>query len=232
MGKIKISEKLQLGFQTKEAFKSLRTNIQFCGSDIKVIGVTSCTPGEGKSSVSMHLAHTLAESGKKVIFIDADLRKSVIMGRYQVEGKIFGLTIYLSGMVDQKDIINKTDVENLDMVFAGPVPPNPSELLGSSKFEELIEKLRNDYDYVIIDTPPVGSVIDGAVVAKSCDGMVMIVQQKVISYRFAQHMKKQLQRSNCKILGVVLNKVEFNGSSPYGKYYGKYYSKYYENEVK
>lgn len=220
-------EKLEeLDFVSNEAYKTLRTNIQFCGTDIKVISLTSCMPNEGKSSVSFHLASSFAESGKKVIFVDADLRKSVIVGRYKPDQAVVGLTHYLSGLNTLEDVLYSTNIDNMDVIFTGPVPPNPAELLGSECFSKLIQKLRKEYDYVIIDTPPMGSVIDSAIVAQNCDGVILVIQVNAISYKFAQRVKKQLEKGNCKILGAVLNKVELSGKGYYGKYYGKYYGQY------
>lgn len=227
METVSINKLINLDFQGNEAYKTLRTNIQFCGDDIKVIGITSTIPNEGKSSVSLNLAVSMAEDGNKVVFVDADLRKSVLIGRYKIDRPIRGLTHYLSGINKADEIIYKTTIENLHMIFSGPIPPNPSELLGGVKFANLIQVLGQTYDYVIIDTPPVGSVIDGAVVAKVCDGMIMVVEANRISYKFGQKVKTQLDKTGCRILGAVLNKVDINEKGYYGKYYGKYYGNYY-----
>lgn len=228
MEKITFEKKEKLDFRSREAYKSLRTNIQFCGSDIKVIALTSCTPNEGKTSVSFYLAESLAEGGSKVLFIDADMRKSVLAGRYRV-GKIAGgLTEYLAGRQEQQKVTYRTDTEGMDIIFSGAAAPNPSELLGSSRFRKLIEDARAGYDYVIIDTPPLGSVIDSAVVSRVADGVVMVIASSAISCRFAQNVKQQLEKSSGRILGAVLNKVPM-AKKGYGKYYGSYYGygKYY-----
>ncbi len=227
---ISISKMLKLDYRTSEAYKTLRTNIEFCGKDVKVIALTSCTPGEGKSSVSVQLAASLAEAGKKVMFIDADLRKSVLLGRLRIHQNVKGLVHLLSGQGQLADVICMTDIPNLHMIFAGPVPPNPAELLGSKYFKKLLSSLREVYDYIIIDTPPLGSVIDSAVIAQECDGAALVLSANAISYKFAQDVKEQLEKSNCKILGVILNKVDMSGNSYYGKYYGKYYGQYYGKE--
>jgi capsular exopolysaccharide family len=211
---------------TKEAFKALRTNIQFCGEDKKVIALTSCIPNEGKSTVSFNLAVSMAEAGKKVLFIDADLRKSVLAGKIQVNGQMKGLAHYLSRQASLQEVIHKVDVSNLHLVIAGPVSPNPTELLGGELFKDLIAVARQVYDYVIIDTPPLGSVIDSVVIAGDCDGAILIIESGSISYRFAQNVKKQLEKSNCNILGAILNKVDITAKGKYGKY-GKYYKKEY-----
>ena len=127
----------QLDFRAKEAYKTLRTNLSFAGKDIKVISLTSCTPSEGKSSVSFQLCMSLAESGKKTILVDADMRKSVLRGRYKASREKYGLSHYLSGQAEFDDVCCRTNIENLDIIFAGPVPPNPSELLTGERYETL-----------------------------------------------------------------------------------------------
>lgn len=215
----------QLDFRTKEAYKTLRTNLSFAGKDIKVISLTSCTPSEGKSSVSFQLCMSLAESGKKTVLVDADMRKSVLRGRYKASREKYGLSHYLSGQAEFDDVCCRTNIENLDIIFAGPVPPNPSELLGSDFFQKLLELLRWKYDYVIVDTPPLGSVVDGAVASAYCDGAVIVVESGAVSHKFVKSVKEQLDRVGCRVLGCVLNKVNLKRSSYYKKYYG-YYSGY------
>ena len=213
----------KLTFPVEEAYKSLRTNLFFCGREKKVIAITSCTPNEGKSTVSLNLALSLAEAKKKVILIDADLRNSTLLGKIHMVGEKEGLAYYLSGMASYDELICTTDHENLDMILTGGFPPNPAELLGDSSFKALLDRLRDEYDYVIVDTPPIGNVIDSAIIAESCDGLVMVVEANAISYRFAQRVKEQLEKTNCPILGVILNKVDPTAQG-YGKYgqYGKY----------
>lgn len=216
-----------LDFKTKEAYETLRTNVQFCGDDVKVISITSCVPNEGKSMVSFNLAVSIAETGKKVLFIDADLRKSVLIGRYKINKAIKGLTQYLSGVEELDSVKYTTNVENLDMILSGPVPPNPAELLNNEKFTALVEITKKEYDYVVIDTPPIGQVIDPAIVAQQTDGVIFLVSQANVSYKYAQKQIEQLKRSGCRILGAVLNKVDPEGK---GSYYGGYYGKYYKGK--
>lgn len=223
-------EKIEtMNFRSNEAYNTLRTNIQFCGKEIKTICLTSCTPNEGKTVVSFRLAFSMAESGKKVLFIDADLRKSVLIGRYKIDKAVLGLSQYLSGMNQLEEVLYQTNIDNLDVIFTGPIPPNPSELLGSRIFQEMIETLKPAYDYIIIDTPPLGIVIDSANVAEFCDGTVLVVETHAISYKLAQRVVKQLGKGNGRILGVIINKVEFKHNKAYGKYYGKYYGNYYNS---
>ena len=212
----------RLDFRTKEAYKTLRTNLSFAGKDVKVISLTSCTPNEGKTSVSFQLGLSLAESGKKTILVDADLRKSVLRGRYKANREKYGLSHFLSGQAELEDVCCRTNVENFDIIFAGPVPPNPSELLGSDTFKSMLDVLRLQYDYVIVDTPPLGSVIDGAVAGVCCDGTVIVIESGAISYKFVQSVKDQLDKVGCRVLGCVLNKVKTGKNAYYGKYYGNY----------
>ena len=226
MQKVEVSSKYEKNYQANEAYRTLRTNILFCGSDTKVIIVTSCQLNEGKSSVSMETAISMAQMGKKVLVIDADLRKSVMAAKYHIKHDIKGLSELLSGLATLEEILCATTVENLHVIFSGPVPPNPAELLGGRQAKLLIEHLRPLYDYIIIDCPPLGSVIDSAIVAEYADGAVMVVAADQIKYSFAQGVKEQLEKSGCKILGVILNRVNAK-KSLYSKYYYGYYGRYY-----
>lgn len=200
----------KLSFRANEAYKALRTNIQFCGNDIKSICITSCLPNEGKSNVSFNLARSLAEFGKKVLFIDADLRRSVLVGKYKPDQAVIGLSHYLSGQNSIDEILYETNID-LDIIFTGHVPPNPAELLGSDIFEDMLNVFRKVYDYVIIDTPPIGSVIDSAIVAQKCDGVILVIEANAVSYKFAQRAIRQLAKTKSRILGAVLNKYDYSG---------------------
>lgn len=230
MQTITINKSDTMDFHGKEAYKTLRTNIEFAGEDVKVISVTSCMPNEGKSSVTMNLALSLAEAGNGVLFVDADMRKSILAGRYKIKNAKRGLSHFLSGQCSMEEVISVTNVEKFHMVIAGPVPPNPSELLQSKRFKNFIEEMKKIYDYIIIDCPPLGSVVDGLIAGKISDGVALVVASEQISYKFAQKIKKQLEAAECRILGVILNKVNLRNQGYYGKYYGKYYGEYYTNE--
>lgn len=221
-----ILRNIEQDFRSNEAYKTLRTNIEFAGADKKVIMLTSSAPNEGKSTVSLSLALSIAEGGKKVLFIDADLRKSVLIGRHHIHGEIKGLSHFLSGRAELKDVITKTQQDGLYILFAGVVPPNPAELLGTRRLEALIEGARKAYDYVIIDAPPLGSVIDGAIIARCCDASILVVAANTISRKFAKSVKDQLEKTGCPILGVVMNKVDLKQNKYYGSYYGGYYGDY------
>ncbi len=220
----------KIGYRGNEAYKLLRTNIQFCGGDIKVVCFTSCLPNEGKSSVSFHTAVSFAESGKRTLFIDADLRRSVTVGRYKPDRAVLGLTHYLSGQNGLEEILYSTNISNLDMIFTGPISPNPAELLDSEYFDDLLRILREEYDYIIIDTPPLASVVDGSIISKHCDGLVLVIEANAVSYKLAQKVMKQLEKGKCKILGAVLNKVDLKMGQ--FNYYGRKYKKYTKYEKK
>jgi capsular exopolysaccharide synthesis family protein len=165
MKKTIINETKNTNYAVREAFKSLRTNFLFCGTEYKTVLITSCVKNEGKSTISLELSKSLAVSDKKVLLIDADLRKSVFATKYTTNSdEIIGLSEFLSGQAEYDDIIFSTQNKNLDIIFAGAVPPNPVELLGSKKFEELVASKRDEYDYVIIDAAPLGPVIDASVI--------------------------------------------------------------------
>lgn len=212
------------GYTMKESLRALKTNIQFCGDDNRVILITSSIPNEGKSTVSFELARSLTESGKKVLLIDTDMRKSVLVGRFRAvaeNGEIKGLSHYLSGMNKMEDVVYVTDINRLFMVFAGPSVPNPTEILEKVYFKELIEFGRKFFDYVLVDCAPIGAAIDAAVVAKQCDGAVLVVGQGMSKARMIKGVLKQLEASGIRILGVVLNKVKMNKKGyGYGYHYG------------
>lgn len=218
----------------EEAIKTLRTNLQFSGKSNKVVLLTSVHSNEGKSDISFNLAVELGKAGKKVLLIDADIRKSAYKSRYNIKEETQGLSQYLSGQVEQIDqVVCKTNYENLYMILAGPYAPNPTEMLGDDQFGQLLKAARQVFEYVIVDTPPLGTVVDAAVIAQYCDGALMVVESDSTSYRACQKVKGQLERSGCKILGAVLNKVSSKGRSSYysryGRYYGNKYGAYYGN---
>lgn len=226
--KITFEKRKKLDFKTNEAYKTLRTNIRFSGEDMRVIVFTSSLPNEGKSEVSFQLAASFAEDGKRVIFVDADIRKSVTVARHGVSMETQGLSHYLSGQAELEEVIYGTDLPDFSIIFTGQTVPNPTELLGVERFQKMIERLRKDFDYVIIDCPPLGSVIDAAIVAKECDGAVIVIEAGSTSLKIVRRVKKQLEKSGCRILGAVLNKVDMSGKGygHYSNYYGKYYGSY------
>ena len=187
-------------FFTQEAFKALRTNLQFCGQDIHTVVITSCNENEGKTTITLQLAKSLSELDKRVLVIDADMRKSVMAGRNTSVEAPVGLSEVLTGLVAVKDCLYTTQCENLSIMFAGKYPPNPVELLGGPYFESLLQEARKVYDYVLIDVPPLGSVIDAAVVAAKCDGTILVISDNQVRYRQAIEVAEQLKKSGSKIL--------------------------------
>lgn len=213
-------------YRLTEGLNQLKTNLAFCGKDIKVITITSSVPNEGKSSVAFDLSKTMAEGGKKILMVDADLRKSVLAAKYHIQGIDKGLSHYLTGQAEIEDIIYETETEGFYLSVAGPLSPDPTSLLDSDQFQKFIDKVREDYDYVIIDAPPLGVVIDAVIIGKYCDGAVLVIEQGVIKRKVVQDVIKQLKRGEVRILGAVLNKVD-ERIGAYGNYEYKYSYSYY-----
>lgn len=209
----------------EESIKILRTNIEFTGMDVKTILFTSCFPNEGKSDIVFQLAREIGNIGKKVLILDADIRKSSFQTRYSVTRKIEGLSQYLSGQTGGGNIIYSTNYSNLDIIFAGPTAPNPSELLAQEAFDVLLRTVKDRYDYILIDTPPVGNMSDALVAARHCDGAVLVIESQLVSQKIAAKAKEKLERAGCRILGAVLNKVDVRQD----KYYSKYTHYYHYN---
>lgn len=218
--------------RVNEAINILRGNIQLSGSNIKAIAITSALANEGKSSIAFRFAKSMAGLGKKTIFIDSDIRNSIIQSRYGIIGKKKGLSEYLCGSISKDKIIYRTDDNCLDMIFTGAVAPNPSELVSGPLFQELMEYVRGLYDYVIVDTCPLNLVIDGLLVAKQCDGAVLVVESGRTDRAQAEKAKQQMQYADIRILGAVLNKAPVHekryGYSHYGYGYGYGYGYYGE----
>lgn len=202
-------------FIVQEAVKTLRTNLQFCGKDIKVIEITAYAENEGKTMVSLQIARSFAELGKRVLFLDADMRKSVIAARNSNAKPTSGLSEILSGMTVLENALWQTDCPGLQVLFSGTFPPNPVELLSSAYFKEVIAQVREQYDYVIIDTPPLSAVVDAAVIAAECDGSVLILGHEHLRYREVEEAISQLKKSGCRILGAVRNKLKKRGYKYY-----------------
>lgn len=216
-------------YRMTEGLNQLKTNLAFCGKDIKVITITSSVPNEGKSSVTFDLSKSMAEAGKKILIVDGDLRKSVMTSKYHIQGIDKGLSHYLTGQAEIEDIIYETEIEGLHMTMAGPLSPDPTSLLDSDLFKSYISKVRETYDYVIIDTPPLGVVIDAVIIGQYSDGIVLVIEQGVIKRKVVQDVIKQLKKGEVRILGAVLNKVD-ERIGTYGSYDYKYSYSYYGGE--
>ncbi|HPT79058.1 MAG TPA: CpsD/CapB family tyrosine-protein kinase [Candidatus Atribacteria bacterium] len=207
-----------------EAYKTLRTNIQYSSPDksLKVILVTSFAQSEGKSTTAANLAITLAQSDKRVLLVDCDLRKPSL---HRVFGIINakGVTNVLVQNVDYHEISNMVEIENLEVLTSGPKPPNPSELLGSAKMESFISSVAAEYDMVILDAPPVLPVTDAVVLARLADGVIFVVNYGKTTHEMGVEAKARLEKVNAKILGVVINNTPIRRSGRYEYYY------YYED---
>lgn len=192
-----------------EAYRVIRSNIQFSTTDreIKSILITSAGPEEGKSVTCVNLAVAFATAGSKVLLIDADFRRPNLHKIMQTDKK-GGLTNILSEHKDYKSFVSKTEVQNLDIIVCGPIPPNPSEMLSSKSMKSLMEQVRNDYDLVIVDTPPVGLVTDAQILSTLVDGVLMVVASGKVKVDAARKAKELLQNVNSNILGVILNRVK------------------------
>ncbi len=219
MNELNVSIMGQDDFFMQEAYKVLRTNILFCGQDIKAIAITSTLENEGKSTIVLGLAQSFAELGKRVLVIDADMRKSVMAARNtDIKGAV-GLSEVLSGMANLGEGLYQTQIPQLCLMLAGKYPPNPSELLAGRYFDMLLKAVSATFDYVLIDTPPLGEVIDSAIISAKCDGTVIVCADKVRSGRLGAVIE-QLKKGDCKILGIVMNEIrEKKSDSHYQKGY-------------
>jgi capsular exopolysaccharide synthesis family protein len=208
-----------------EAFRTLRTNIQFSSFDksVQTVSITSSGPGEGKSTIASNLAVVTAESGKKTLLIDCDQRKPMIHKIFN-QSNLVGLSNLLAGEVTIENAIKPTAIENLSIMTAGTRPPNPSELLASAKMKHFIEDMKEKYDFIVIDTPPVLIVTDAQLLADYTDGYLLVVSSGAAEKNAAMKAKELLENVNAKILGVVLNNIDVNESSYYGYYYQYYYA--------
>ena len=224
----------ELPYSVEEAVNRLRINVSFLGTDVRKIMVVSSEPNEGKSFVAMNLWRQMALAGEKSILIDADMRKSVMIESYGIrreDGKeVWGLSHYLSDNKKLVDCILSTDLENGDLLPNANNIVNPSMLLDSKRFAELLDQLQQEYRYVFLDVPPLGLVSDGERIGHLCDGAILVVRSGVTSKSIVRDSVNQLQRAGCPLMGIVLNRAGAGGGKYYHKYYGKYYGKYYSSK--
>lgn len=221
-----------ISFAASEAYKLLRTKLQFSfadDNDCHVIALSSAMSGEGKSLTAVNLAYTLSQLDKKVILIDCDMRRPTLAEKLKIRKKP-GLSSYLTGQSHLKDLIQGCNLKNNEWAFhvitAGQNPPNPVELLSSARMRRAVDKLREEYDYVILDMPPVGEVSDAMAVAKITDGILLIVRQNYCDRIMLKEAVRQFEFIHAKILGTVFNCTNDHGANYSGGYYKRYYRRY------
>ncbi|GAB3042043.1 CpsD/CapB family tyrosine-protein kinase [Virgibacillus ainsalahensis] len=203
-----------------EQYRTVRTNLQFASvdDDLQSMIVTSSGPGEGKSMTTANLAVVYAQQGKNVLLIDADMRKPTVHYTFRMDN-LRGLSSILVGETTMAETAEASDIDNLDLISCGPIPPNPSELLASKKMEMLLKEAKMSYDLVIIDTPPVLAVTDAQVLANMVDGSLLVIRSKHTESEAAEKAKEALEPAKAKLLGAVLNDREKKASNYY-YYYG------------
>ncbi|MGM9940954.1 MAG: tyrosine-protein kinase family protein [Bulleidia sp.] len=214
-----------VGGSVLDSLQTLRSSIMY-SNDTNVISFTSTTPGEGKSVLSFYTAVSFASLEKKTLFIDCDMRKSHIHRYFGATGtkKMKGISEYITGQT--KELIFKTNYPNLDVIPCGKCPPDPSGILSSEMFARIVNEAREHYEYVIIDTPPVTVAGDACIAGRLADGVIYVVRDNFVKSKDAKHCIDLLERSECRILGIVSNMVKKNNSQSY--YYGNY--GYYDHE--
>ena len=217
-----------LSFTATEQYKLLRTNIEFTlpqDEKCHVVGVTSSMRGEGKSTTAINLSYVLAEKGSKVLIIDGDLRIPSVAKKLQISSKP-GVTNLLMNKSSDVEAFKSDLLDNWYIVPAGDIPPNPSELLGSGRMQKLLEALKEQFDYIIIDLPPVNIVSDALSISPLISGMVVVIREEYTEKKELTHCMRQLSLSNVKVLGCVLNEAS-SGNGSYSKYkYKKYRHSY------
>lgn len=215
-----------------EAYRTLRTNIQFSsyGKKVRVILVTSSIPSEGKTTTASNLAVTMAQAGSRTILIDCDMRNPKVHKVFGLSNEK-GLSNTLIDETESNDAILKTDVNNLYVLTSGTRIPNPSELLSADIMQKFINDLKQSYDYIIIDTPPILLVTDAQIAAKYSDGCILVVASAETDKNAALKSKELLKKVDARILGVVLNKLDTRGKQSYGYHYQYYYGKDEKKQV-
>ncbi len=220
----------EMSYAGNEAINTLCTNLTFSGEHIKKIVLTSCHAAEGKSFLSLNIVRTLAKLGKKVVLLDCDLRKSTLARKHLSfpDSSVAGTTHYLAGMVPKEDILYEVmDVPNLYIVPCGRNVSNSLPLISSPKLGELLNWLSEQMDYVIVDAPPVGMLIDAAKIATNCDGTLLVVNYNTIRKQELIDAQQQLEQSGCPILGTVINQADFKDYLSRKYYYSKYFYSHY-----
>lgn len=228
MKNVLIRQLLPLNYAGSEALNTICTNLTFAGRNLHRILITSNAPSEGKSWIAMHVAVKLAERGRRVLLVDADLRRSMMVQRchMQFESKPVGLAHYLTGQCELDECVYATNYPGLCVLPAGRDVTNPVSLIDTPYFSDMLEELAKHFDMVLLDTPPIGAVIDAAEIAVDCDGAVLVVEYKKTRLREVAECKRQIEQSGTPVLGCVINKVAFDGISEKRFYNRSYYTRY------
>lgn len=203
---------------TAESYRSLRTNIQYSSIDkhVKTLVVTSSNAGEGKSTVAGNLAYTFFQSGKRVLIIDCDLRKPSLHRKFNVSNEV-GLTDVLVGTSELNKVMKKID-DNLYLLTTGTLPPNPAEIIGSNTMESFLEECKINFDYIILDTPPILPVTDSKLLAIKADATVLVVRSEISKSKHVSQAFKELEKVNANVIGTILNDVEMRSEKLYYDY--------------
>ena len=217
-----------LDYSGNEALNTICTNLSFSGRNIRKVVMTSCVPGEGKSFMAMQVMLNMAYRGKRCILVDVDLRRSYTLRRYgiRVEGEALGVAHYLAGYCSLDDAVYETNIPGAYIMPVGRDVANPMPLIDSPFFAEMLEILAGEFDLVLVDTPPIGAVVDSAVIAKNCDGTVMVVEYGQRRRSELKSAVEQMEQSGTPVLGCILNKVTFNTLTEKKYYKNSYYSHY------
>ena len=221
-----IRKNLSLDYAGNESINTICSGIVFSGKNLKRIAVTSYEPNNGKTFIAMRIAHSMAKRGKKVLLIDADFRKSVMITHYRISNIKMGLAHYLSGQCSQEKIIYKTNLTNLYMIPIGEIVKNPLPLLTSGDFEKLMNDLINTFDLIIVDTPPVGAVIDAAEIAKCCDGSLLVLEYNRESTSDLRYMQRMMEQTKTPVIGCIINNVVLKKLHQSRYYYYQYRENY------
>ena len=230
MRRLSIKNPPIMDFYGKESINTISSNLLFAGKEIKKIAFTSCVAGEGKSTMSLRVAINMAGRGKKTLLLDMDLRRSRLMQNAGIQAedgqKVVGVAHYLAGHCSLDEVVYETDIENFYCIPIGRDVVNPLTMIDSVEFEELLEKMKEQFDLIIIDTPPIGLVVDAAEIAKHCNGIALVVEYGKRHKSELVNAVTQLKRSGCPILGCVIDKVIVKSLSE-KQYYRSHY--YYSN---
>lgn len=230
--KLKITKPPVMNYYCAESINSICTNIMFAGKDVRTVMITSCTASEGKSTTAARILVSMAKRGKRTLLIDADLRRSMAAGKLGLrgDGKLFGLAHLLAGQKKLQEVLYETNIPNAYIIPVGREVSNPVSLINSAAFKNTFDELKKHFDFIIVDTPPIGVVIDAADIAHVCDGSIIVIEYGKRHRHEVQDAANQMKRTGTPILGCVIDKVAPSSLSE-KKYYNShyYYNKYDKN---